>query len=435
MRDCVARWRGSVFDEPVTRVLADAAWLEGVRAPLFDHTVLQRAQALHSFSHTLLPVMDALDQEWTGQCWAFAGLSLLRRKLACVLSLPADFALSSTYLVFYDKLERAHAFLRYICDTRPLADDDRYVHHLLASPITDGNCWHNFASLVRRYGVVPATSFPASRSSIDTHQMNSLLRILLRDRAHALRTEKPKAHPQLIEDALRAVYRLLCICMGAPPALDASFEWWYTPRDENAAVKWVGTPLDLYKKCGVSLEKMVTLTHIPSLPLNASYTVELLDTVVDDESTNVFYNVSLDCMRQSARDALRANTGVWIACEFDAMRLRQEGLLHHNLVHVKRAIGMSMPDRAARIASRAVNVDHAVLLTGHHEEADGSVTRWRVENSHGTTDTEGYLSMSDEWFRNHVFAVVVENPEVAAAACTPQAIPPWHILGIVACGK
>ena len=423
----MGRWTGQVFDDATTRILADTATNAGVRVPLFDHRVLKLGKEMHVFSHTL-ERMTASDQAHSGRCWGFAGLSLLRRALAKERNLCPDFELSQSYLMFYDKLEKAHAFL---VRMRDATLDERRRIHLCAAPIHDGGTWNTFVALVRKYGVVPQSVMPETDPSSYSKQMNKMLRTLL--------LQAVARDDFVLDDVMKRVHRLLCVCMGAPPARPHdSVTWTYADKDGDVHTETL-SPLACYGACKVDLDDFVVLANLgnpPGKSLGEAYTVELLDTVLD-APPGVFYNVDLKELVRAVHGALTDDVPVWFACEFDRMRLREDGLLHHGLVQLDRAIGESLAAREERIAARAVDIDHAMLFTGYHEdkEAGGEkkVTRWQVENSHGTEHADGYLSMSSGWFCNHVFDVAVPRKYATSdlAAFPVKQLPPWDILGAV----
>lgn len=440
--DEVREWSQAVFDDETTRRMADVAWNVGIRAPLFDHRVLQLGEEMHVFDRPLKPKMKASDQEATGRCWGFAGLSFLRRLLVAKLHLPETFELSQTHLLFYDKLEKSHAFLRHMIAMRARPADDRCVMHLLRSPVEDGGDFAMFAALVHKYGVVPASVMPGNAPSSNTSLLNRLLRLLLRQSAARLRCPDVDlaAREAEVASTLRRVHRLLCVCFGAPPE---RFTWTYAAKDpesDDDVVRSVEhTPRELFDACGEDLLDFDVLVNVPSSEkaFGESYTVDFLQTVLGD-APPVYRNVSAETLAEASKRTLDAGKAVWFACEFDVLRLRDDGLLHHGLLQHDRAIGEPMErDKAQRIDSQATEVDHAMLLTGYHQGPRGEgVERWQVENSHGTLNADGYLAMTDTWFRDHVFSVAVPRSSVPAGAVRrdrpPIRLPPWDVLGMVA---
>ena len=65
-------------------------------------------------------------------------------------------------------------------------------------------------------------------------------------------------------------------------------------------------------------------------------------------------------------------------------------------------------------------------------------TKWRIENSWGEdSGHKGYVTMSNDWFEEFVFEVVVDKsfcpPEVLAAFKTsPVVLPAWDPMGSLA---
>ena len=408
------------------RIIADVAWHSGVQASLLNRDVLRQADELHLFSYELSPKMEAADQKWSGRCWAFAGLALLRRELAEKYALPKDFELSATYIMFYDKYEKAAAFLYYVEkrleEGYSIDTDDRRMHRLLSDPIPDGACWCTFDRLVKKYGIVPAVTMPESASSKYTKHLNVLLRTLLLQSVLV-----PKFNRKEI---LERVLRLLCTCLGAPLKPHDCFTWTYRDRDDNVKTLQV-TPFELYQKTERCDD--VVLMNLPHEEYDKSYNVEYMDTVCADHlPLSRLYNVKAEVLKQAALDTLRDNHAVWFSCEFDACQFRDQGLLHHDLIHLERGIGMRLAPKKDRFRVRAVDVNHAMLLTGFHGAENACFpVRWQVENSFGDEHRDGYLSMTDQWFADHVLEIVVPRAWVAKHHSAildtdPIMLPPWR---------
>ena len=70
-------------------------------------------------------------------------------------------------------------------------------------------------------------------------------------------------------------------------------------------------------------------------------------------------------------------------------------------------------DKAQRISTYDSGSTHAMTLTAVDLDADGKATKWKVENSWGDwSQQRGYLIMSDNWFREYMFRLVVNKKYV-----------------------
>ena len=80
---------------------------------------------------------------------------------------------------------------------------------------------------------------------------------------------------------------------------------------------------------------------------------------------------------------------------------------------------------------------HAMVFTGVHLE-DGKPIRWRVENSWGQDrGDEGYFVMSNDWFHEWVYQIVVEKGDVEKEVLDvlnqePIVLTAWDPLGSLA---
>jgi bleomycin hydrolase len=80
---------------------------------------------------------------------------------------------------------------------------------------------------------------------------------------------------------------------------------------------------------------------------------------------------------------------------------------------------------------------HAMVLQGVNL-VDGRPDRWRVENSWGDEKgNEGYLIMSDDWFDEYMYQVVVNKKYLnedmkKALEPDPIVLEPWDPMGSLA---
>ncbi len=73
---------------------------------------------------------------------------------------------------------------------------------------------------------------------------------------------------------------------------------------------------------------------------------------------------------------------------------------------------------------------HAMTLTGV-DINDGIPQKWRIENSWGDEGGDkGYLCMTDEWFNEYMYQIVVRKADLDAELLPileqdPVSLPPW----------
>ena len=92
-------------------------------------------------------------------------------------------------------------------------------------------------------------------------------------------------------------------------------------------------------------------------------------------------------------------------------------------------IDMEM-SKADRSFYRESSANHAMVLIGV-DIVDDKPVKWRVENSWGTdTGKDGYWTLYDTWFDNHVYNVIILKKYVPDEILKiierdPIAVPPW----------
>jgi bleomycin hydrolase len=396
----------------------------------------------HSFSEHL-PENAATAQKSSGRCWMFAALNTFRSLAIRNMNLPESFELSQNYTLFWDKLEKANYFLENVLQTLDEPVGSRLLDWLLAGPLQDGGQWDMFANLVEKYGVVPKTAMPETESSSSTALMCFHITGKLREYACELRRahvagESVENLREQKSGQLEEVYRMLCIHLGEPPK---SFDWQW--RDKDRAFHRAGsiTPNEFYERyVGLDLNEMVCLIHDPRPhhETNRAYTVKYLGNVTGGRSVE-YLNVELSTMKEAAVRQLQSGEPVWFGCDVGKYLDRDLGVMDLDLFEYELVYGTHHGlSKAERLQYGHSLMTHAMVFTGVDLDERDAPKKWRVENSWSAdVGDKGFFQMSDAWFDEFNYEVVVfkrfvPDSILAALAEPPVELDPWDPMGSLA---
>ena len=432
------------YDEAFAADPKNLLALNAVTSAKVDDVARDRAaviRAEHTFSH-VIKTPTVTDQKHSGRCWMFAGLNVFRLEAMKRLNVE-QFELSQNHLMFYDKLEKANQFLETILETAGEPTDGRLISFLLRDPIGDGGQWDMFASLVRKYGVMPKSAMPETVSSSDTMALNAVLRAKLREYAAELRRghasgDAPDALRRRKADMLQTLYRILAMHLGRPPR---SFVWQWRDKDDGFHRDGELTPQEFFARyVGFDLDSVVSLINCPTddKPFGRLFTVQYLGNVVGGDMVR-YLNVPIDVFKQAAVAMLTEGRAVWFGCDVGKMRATEQGILDGELYDLELLYGTAFrADKAERVSYGHSAMTHAMVFTGVDLDDGGQPLKWRVENSWGEKVGEkGTFVMSDGWFDEYMFEVVVEKKYVPAEVLAaldepPVVLPPWDPMGSLA---
>lgn len=396
----------------------------------------------HTYSDVVSNEMEKVtNQKASGRCWGFAGLNLMRLSLAEKYNLK-NFEFSQNYFMFCDKLEKSNYFLENILKTFDEAYDSRLMMHLLSEPVQDGGQWDMFVNLIEKYGVIPQSVMPESFQSSQSRMMNEFLTRKLREFAYVLRDKNTKGVKltQLRKDKeemLSTIYSMLCIFLGNPPE---TFTW----QIRNKKNKFIRiknlSPLEFYKKhVNVKLKDKVCLIHAPmsNKEMNELYTVSYLGNVIDGEIIK-YANVEMDVIKRASVKSLKNNEAVWFGCDVGKMFHRDLGVMDTSLYDYESVLNTQFNmDKKTRLEYGDSLMTHAMLFTGV-DLIKNEPIKWRVENSWGEkSGNKGYFLMTDEWFDEYNFEVVVDKKYLPKRILKifkqkPIMLDPWDPMGSLA---
>ena len=380
-------------------------------------------------------------QERSGRCWIFAGLNLIRDRIAKDNNLK-DFELSQAYTFFYDKLEKANYFLENIIRTLDEDIYSRIVMWLLKDPVQDGGQWEMFTNLIEKYGVVPKYIMPETFHSRNSSVMNNILTAKLRDYARIMRNmqQKGKLISELRdtkEKQLKEFYDLLCIFLGTPPK---KFNFELRTNDSELISDIDLTPIEFSKKYNkVDLENYVSLINAPTpdKPYHNTYTVDFLGNVIEGKPVK-YLNIEIDILKKATIAQIKDNKPVWFGCDVRLQTERKEGLMDTDIFLYEDALNTDISlDKSERLLYGESFLTHAMVFTGVHLDGENSV-RWKVENSWGEDrGDKGFYLMSDKWFDEYNYQVVVHKDYLTKELKNeldkePVVLPPWDPMGSLA---
>ena len=350
----------------------------------------------------------------SGRCWLFTGLNVLRAKMINKYDLPS-MEFSQNYNSFYDLLEKSNLFLQAIIDTRSLPLDDRKVDWLIKNPIGDGGQFTGVSNLIMKYGVVPKEAMPETYQSNNTSGMLNILRQKLREYALELRELKPAQTAARKEAMLSEVYRILAECVGVPPT---EFEWTRYDKQGNVVSKKTYTPKSFYEEyLGEDLENnYIMVMNDPSREYGKVYEIEYDRHVYDGENW-VYLNLPIERIKEMAIASIKDNTAMYFSCDVGKFSNRSTGVLDINAYDYESLFRTSLPmDKKQRIQTYSSLSSHAMTLIAVDIDAEsGKTKKWMVENSWGpSSGYQGNMIMTDEWFNEYMFRLVVEKKYVPA---------------------
>ena len=365
------------------------------------------------FSHSV-PSKGITDQKSSGRCWLFTGLNVLRAKMIASEELGA-FEFSQVYNFFYDQLEKSNLFLQGVIDTRKNPYDDRTVEWLFKNPLSDGGTFTGVADLVAKYGIVPKGVMKESYTSDNTSAFSSLLKTKLREFGLELRKahESGKKEKELLnikKEQLKVVYKMLAQVYGVPPT---EFTW--APKDANGKYREEPqkyTPRSFYEKyLNINLQDdYVMFMNDPSRPYWKSYEIEY-DRHVYDGHNWLYINLPIEEIKKMAIASIKDSTMMYFSCDVGKFLDSKRGTLDIDNYIYEEMFGTKFGmDKKERIVTFDSGSSHAMTLKAVDIDKNGNTVKWQVENSWGVgSGFQGTLIMTDEWFDEYMFRLVVDK--------------------------
>ena len=387
---------------------------------------------MNTYFSNSVPSKGITDQQSSGRCWLFTGMNVLRSKMINEHNL-VGMNFSHVYLFFYDQLEKSNLFLQAIIDTRKSPMEDKTVEWLFRNPLSDGGTFTGVADLVAKYGVVPQGVMPETFASNNTSRFTSLIKRKLRE--YALQLREMKGGDTILQTAkkemLAEVYRILVLGFGQPPT---EFTW--APKGADGSYLSTPrkyTPKSFYDEMiGEDLQNnYVMLMNDPTREYWKTYEIQY-DRHTYDGHNWLYLNLPMDEIKAAAIASIKDSTMMYYSCDVAKELDSKRGLLDMNNYDYESILGVEFGmDKKQRIMSFDSGSSHAMTLKAVDLDAEGKPVKWEVENSWGASSGfNGHLIMTDEWFDEYTFRLVVKKKYLSekilkASQQKPIMLPCW----------
>jgi bleomycin hydrolase len=314
--------------------------------------------------------------------------------------------------------------------------------------LNDGGTWNSFRYLIEKYGIIPKESMNDTHHSENSRQLNKFLNNYLRKEAAFLfkmREKVIKSPQKFIDKILSNCYKILVIFLGEPPK---KIDWSYyhkinnntknkTKNKQLKTIKMI-TPQEFYKKyVPYNFNHKICLINYPceTTPYYKMYNIE--DNFENKINSNTnFINVPSNIMKKAVESSIDNNEAVWTGLDIGKFRSKKFGFLDQNGFNYKDIFGFNnYLKKCDALTFRQSGPTHAVIIRGYNH--DDMRAKYMVENSWGEEKEarfKGHFTMSENWFDDYVYMVVVDkkvvNKKVLDCLKTkPVVLPYWSPFG------
>ena len=274
-----------------------------------------------------------------------------------------------------------------------------------------------------------------SYNTNNTSSISSLMALKLREDGLQLREMAMKKNVSLTmlqdkkTEMLGTIYRMLALTMGEPPA---QFTW----QQKNAKGEIVSTdtytPKSFYEKFAkTDFSKYYMVMNDPTREYYKVYEIQYDRHVYDGQNWR-YLNLPMEDIAPMCIASIKDSTMMYFSCDVGKFLNRDKGFMDVNNYDYASLFGTTFGmDKKQRVSTFASGSSHAMTLCAVDLDKDGKPIKWMVENSWGSNyGYQGFLIMTNDWFNEYMFRVVLEEKYIPANILAlmnqnPIMLPAW----------
>ncbi len=412
----------------------------GIEEAIYNYDEASKLQNVFNVQVKDMPAIQ--NQKRSGRCWMFSSINVIKQIITKSLGVKS-IDLSYTHLFFYDKLEKANMLYERAIELIDFNKESREFQFIITNGANqDGGWWHQFKDLIKKYGIVPLEASPEVFSSTNSNYLDKTLTLAQVKGVDTLKNMRLNgASIEELEEKknelLKDIYKILAISLGEPVS---KFKYSYTKTNEetkeDTVVEIKSTPLDFFNDyVKEELDDYVNLVNYPTS--EKPYYQRYYNIGSQAQAGEEFFslNLPIEELKSAAIASLKDGKAMWFACDVLTSAFSKEGILSTEACNLSELFNIDFDmDKYERLRYFASSPCHAMTLSAVNLNKKGKPNRWQIYNSWGKElGFDGIYVMSDKWFDEYVYSVVVNKKylsEKAVSALDSKIITldPWEPL-------
>ncbi len=224
---------------------------------------------------------------------------------------------------------------------------------------------------------------------------------------------KPAALQTRKEQMLGEIYRMLALTLGTPrlnlrTRKDSKGMWVSTrkyTRQWSFTKEFAGNDLK---------NDYVMLMNDPTREYYKPYEIDYDRHTYDGENWT-YINLPAEDIKKMAIESIKDNAMMYFSCDVNKFFDRERGVLDTDNFDYSSLMGVDFGmNKADRIRTHASASSHLMTLVAVDLDAEGKPQKWMVENSWGNGANDGHLIITDKWFDEYMFRLVVNRKYIPA---------------------
>lgn len=403
-------------DNPNNKIIENAITTNGLENACLDRDIIRENQPVFNIE---LPDTKRYDQKESWKCWIYAGFNMIQYNMAENLNMDLmNFELSSNYIAFFDKLEKANNVYENIINLSVENTTLEYIkqERLLKDCVTEAGFYEWFASIIKKYGIVPYSYMPNPKEGEDGEKISRIFREKVKKDVISLIEEKKQGKNEeelrnLTKTYAKQNYIFLSKILGEPPM---TFDLEYKDKNGTYISQKQITPIDFkIQYLTLNLDEFVSIANTPmyNKEYNKVYRLKHFGNVYKN-SYRQFLNLPIEDLKRCAVKQLKDGMPVYISLDIaNKYVYEKQGILDTRIYNYEKALDMHSLDKREGLDLSEFHSSHSMTITGVNI-VDEHIERWKVEDSYGAGPDEkpnGYYTINDNYFDKFTIDIIINK--------------------------